>query len=570
MKRHVGAFVGLLVALAVLGPGLLRPGFWLHYDMVFVPHLGLGPATLALDGGVPRAVPNDTVVALLDLVLPGWITQRLVLLGAFVAIGAGVDRWRREGWETAVAAVVLTWNPWIGERLAIGHWGYLWGYAALVWAVVGALQWRRGAPQAAVTVIAAVVMGALSGSTGAVLVLVALVVLLAWPGPGRARGRVLVGGAAAWLVCNAAWWFPFLLLAPSARADAAGVGAFAARADSAGGVVVSLLGGGGIWHRSSWFVERMSLPIALASALVLVVGVVALARDQRPGRGLGAVATLGGAGLLLAAAGAFPGLREGLTWVVLHVPGGGLLRDGQKFAALWVVPAALGCGVAVGQILRRTRGTLLAPVVFVGALVLPVALLPGLAWERGGRWAPVQYPANVQRVAAELGDARDDGALAVLPWSTYRRYGWNDERVLLDPWNRLVTRRVVSDDTLALRGGEVQGENLEAADVARALGSNDPASLDAALQRSGVRYVVVQRDQPQAAEQERLLGRSSRLLVDDDGLALYERRAAPDPIARPPWWASLGLVSSLLGIVGLAIAPVLARCGIARRGSETR
>ncbi|WP_286697223.1 hypothetical protein, partial [Dermacoccus sp. UBA1591] len=66
--RHAGLLASAVCAAVILGPMLLTRGFWLHYDMVFVPHLPLSDTTLGTAGQVPRAVPNDAIVALLDLV----------------------------------------------------------------------------------------------------------------------------------------------------------------------------------------------------------------------------------------------------------------------------------------------------------------------------------------------------------------------------------------------------------------------------------------------------------------------------------------------------------------------
>lgn len=210
--------VGALCGLVVLGPLLFTRGFLLRYDLVFVPHLPFSPTTLGTAGQVPRAVPNDAVVALLDTVLPGDVTQKLVLLGAFVAFGAGVDRWRASTLTKAVATVVLCWNPWVAERLSIGHWGYLWGYAAAVWAFVGALECRRRQAEASsgnarhgrTTTLVALLLGAASGSTGAVLVALVLLVVTQAPGRGRVRVRQAWPYALAWMALDAPWWFPFL------------------------------------------------------------------------------------------------------------------------------------------------------------------------------------------------------------------------------------------------------------------------------------------------------------------------------------------------------------------------
>lgn len=562
-RGHAGALTGLVVAMLVLAPAALRPGYLLWYDMVFVPHLPLSAGTLGLDGGVPRAVPNDLVVALLNLALPGWIVQRIVLLGAFIAVGVGVDRWRRGPIVAVVATVAATWNPWFAERLSIGHWGYLWGYAALVWAVVGGLDLRsatgRTAPddnrcaRATTTIGVALIMSALSGSTGAVLVAIALLILLASPGPGRPNWRVLMGGAAAWVLLNAPWWFAFLTGSSANAADARGVSAFASRADTPLGVLGSLLSGGGIWHTPSWFAERNSPLIATLAALVVVVGLVGLVRSARDLR-LGLV-VLAAAGLVLASLGSWSFTASALTHLVQTVPGAGLLRDGQKFMALGVVPAALGWGVVASSLRGRMRGTLAAPVAVVGAVVLPVILLPGLAFARGGAWSAHSYPQEYERVAARISSS--DQATLVLPWQLYRRYTWNDDRVVLDPWPRLSASSVIVNDDLPLRDGVVRGENPTSARLGRALASGDATSFRDALRAASVRYVVLERTQPGADQDARMLASVGHLTSTGRYLAVYEvdgASAAPQPGA----WRAAGLASGAAGIA-LCCALILHR-----------
>src|SRR5699024_3961622 len=137
----VGGVVGLVLGLLVLGPAL-APGYTLHYDLVFVPDLPLSPRTLGTDGSVPRAVPNDLLVALGSLVLPGWLVQKALLLGAFVVGGAGAGRLATTGVGAAAAATWWSWNPWVGERLGIVHWGYLLGFALLPWVLLTAARYR--------------------------------------------------------------------------------------------------------------------------------------------------------------------------------------------------------------------------------------------------------------------------------------------------------------------------------------------------------------------------------------------------------------------------------------------
>lgn len=494
----VGGLVGLLAALVILGP-TLTPGFQLGYDMVFVPDLGFGERTLGVDGAVPRAVPNDLVVAVLSTVLPGWLLQKLLLVTVFVAAGAGAGA-LLPGRAAAVAgALVACWNPWVAERLAIGHWGYLLGYAALFWVVRAAGRVRRGEPAAGSLGVVMALAG-LSGSTGAVLaVVMATAVLLAgsrWPRAWRAWGWAMLVS----VLVAASWWFPFLRSDASSSADSAGVEAFAARGDTPWGMVGSVLTGGGIWNEASWFAERQSLLLS-GVALVGVVAAVVIAWSDARVRSrpeyIGA-AVAGLVGVVAGIAAGLPGGRELVSFLVLQVPGGGLVRDGQKFAALWMVAVSLAVGLCAARLAatasRRGAGRWIAGGLAAATGLVTVVTLPGLAWGAGGRWGSVDYPVDFTFVAERLEQA-EPGAVAVLPWTQYRRYGWNDDRVLLDPWPRLLQRDVWANDALPLRDGVVAGEDPRAAEVTRALGAPDGDVL-AALRAVGVRHVLIQPDQP--------------------------------------------------------------------------
>src|SRR6202050_3955880 len=137
------AAVGLGLGLLALGPGLGR-GFLLSYDMVFVPRLPFAAAWPGL--APPRAVPSDLVIAAMSRALPGDIVQKVVLLAVFVLACAGAAALLdREPWPARLAAgVCYAWNPYVGERLIIGQWALLLGYAGLPWVLRAVLSAGQG------------------------------------------------------------------------------------------------------------------------------------------------------------------------------------------------------------------------------------------------------------------------------------------------------------------------------------------------------------------------------------------------------------------------------------------
>ena len=550
----VGAFVGLLAGLAVLGPAL-APGLLLHYDLVSVPHLGLGARTLGIDGSVPRAVPGDLVVALLTTVLPGWVVQKALLLGAFALAGGGVGGLLTTRLGAAAAALAAAWNPWVAERLAIGHLYFVLGYALLPWVLRAALRARDGSPRGRSMLLLALVASSLTASTSAVLAVLVAAAALLLPRPARRLAGTLALALPAVVAANAPWWWPFLTLAPASTADPAGVTAFASAADTPFGVLGSVATGGGIWNAATRFGGREQ-PVVAGVALLLVLAVVVVTAVRRRPPWFWPAAAAGGLGLVLAAGAALPLGGPVVTFVTTHVPGGGLLRDGQKFGAAWMVLVAPCAGIAVEELGRAARSggaTRAAAALVAGLAALwPAATLPGLALAGGGRWAAVDYPAGWLDVAARL-DAGPPGAVAVLPWTLYRRFDWNADRTLLDPWQRLVARRVVVSDDLPLSGRVVRGESPTAARIreVQVTGGDLPATLTGL----GVRYVVVLTDQPPGdlpvpdLAGSRVVDRAAGLVVHDLGpvdadAGRWETAAARDAGPR----RAAGLVLGLLAL----------------------
>ncbi|WP_018155773.1 hypothetical protein [Demetria terragena] len=551
-----GAAGGVVCAVLMLGPGL-APGYLLFYDMVFVPDLQLSDRVLGVDGSVPRAVPNDLVVAVLSGPIPGWIVQKVLLVAVFVGVGAGMGHLTRSRLGAWSAAVVACWNPYLAERLAIGHWGFLLGYATLPWVAAAAVRCRRGERGGRALLGAALLVAAFTGSTGSVLALaVAIaVVVLPWTAPLTARAADLAWVALVFVLANAPWWWPFLRVGQTFVADPDGVAAFQSRADTPLGTVGSLLTGGGIWNSGVWFAERETW---LISGVALVLVLLALASWgmsagwRRHPAALGMMA-VGSLGFLASALSSWPGGDAVIQWVVVEVPGGGLIRDSQKFLALWMIFLAMVVGDGVERLrergVRAGLGVRVPAGLAVGALLTSVAVLPGALWAANGRWTTTHYPADQLRVASQL-ERAPDGAVAVFPWTLYRRSEWNDRRVVLDPWQRLLSREVLVNDDLPLSDRVVRGESPDSARVSRALTAGKGVPV---LRDLGVRYAVVLTDQPTKPGVPDL--RSERVLTSAEDITVYDLGPvrAPSAGADATDYIGFALAGGAILLVGASV-----------------
>jgi hypothetical protein len=478
--------LGLALGLLALGPGLRR-GFLLSYDMVAVPREPFTGAMFGLTGGPARAVPSDAVLAALSRVIPADLAQKALLLTVFVLACAGpVALLRREPWFARLAAgVFYTWNPFVAERLIIGQWALLLGYAGLPWVLRAALRAGEGWRGAGRLLLA--LLPAAAGGFAAIAISALVAVPAAALTGSRSRVRAAATTLAVLAVCSLPWLIPSLLR--PVQADPAGVAAFAARADTPFGSLGSLLMLGGIWNARTvpagygggWSV----LWLALVVTAVAGYGAFALRSRRWPGLWLSALAGLAIASIGITA----PGrdlLRAASTGLW---PGFAVLRDGQQFTAPLALAEALGIGLIAAWVAGQPKPSRAGLAIAVAVLLAPVLLLPGLAWGAAGRLRPVWYPAGWLQAARLIDSSPVPGPVLLLPWAAYRSPAWNGGRTVLDPWPRLVSRPVIWNDGPRVGTTQLRPDDPAAARLNAAVRGGGP--LTPALTAAGVRFVIV-------------------------------------------------------------------------------
>jgi hypothetical protein len=510
------ALAGLLLGALALGPALAR-GFVLSYDMVFVPEPPFSSALLGLGGGPARPVPSDAVVAVAARVIPADILQKLILLSIFVLACSGAAALLADCWQARTgerppllaglaAGVYYTWNPYLAERLVMGQWALLLGYAGLPWVLrllcTGPVRIGRA------RLVLALLPAAIGGFAGMVITGLAAAPAALARGAGRGqRARRLAVVLAASAALSLPWIIPSLI--EPVRADPAGANLFAARADTPFGSLGSLVALSGIWNAQAVPAGYGGFPAVCWLLVVAAAGAgyLVLARPMRLSPGLG---TAGLIGLAVAALGVTSPGRAALRDLIAAWAGFAVLRDGQQYVAALALAEAIGLGAGVAWAARqvtitpapgRGRG---APVLAntgaasarsagavlgVVAVLAPVLLLPGMAWGSAGRLHAVWYPADWMTARQLMDSDPAPGTALLLPWAQYRRYPWNGGEAVFDPWSRLLSRTVIDNDALTV-GNQTIGQE-SAASIALNRVITQPGPLTGRLRAAGVRYVVI-------------------------------------------------------------------------------
>ncbi|MFC7488919.1 hypothetical protein ACOCJ7_06475 [Knoellia sp. CPCC 206453] len=450
---------------------------------------------------------------------------------------------------TSTVALAAVWNPFVSERLVVGQWTVLLGYAVLPWAVRAALRVVDGSGRRGALVLALCVAGVGGVNTVALAASAMFAVLLAGIGraPRRSCGSLVLTTAVA-VGVSAGWVLP--AWGAGVSVDPGSVDAFAPVADTPLGLWGSFVSGGGFWNTASHPAQRSLLLIAVLAAMLAAVAIVAFVLEVLRARQWRVLVPIVG-GALVVALSAMPMTRDLWTWMVTQIPGGGVLRDSQKFLALWVIALAVGAGLIIER-LRPMCASVAGPAA-AGVIGLVILLSPQLLWGVGGRLDAEPVPEGYREAAARL-SAQPAGEVGLLPWQQYRRYDWNGDRVSLTLAPRIIDHRVLFDDSLRLRGGTVAGENPRAAAVSAEL-ERGGSPVDA-LASAGVRYIAAELGAGLDVD-EGSVRAAGRVIVDDPRLLVVDLghgRETPE-VGR---WGALGwaltVTTFVVSITGLLVA----------------
>lgn len=371
--RRVTIVAWTVCLLAALLWPLVTPGVLLHRDMAVLDHPALSRAAFGFGDLPARNAPQDGLLALVGLIFPAsWFARGLILVSG--VLGAKGARALASLFGNPTLAGILTAqtltlaNPFVVERLLQGHWTLVF----VAWLLPGIYAWAATSRWS--LLLPALWLSALTPTGCIVACLVALT------GARNHRRMIAV------FTCGLSlpWLVPSLLSTTSSHTQN-GASAFAARAESALGLLPSLLTLGGLWNADATPPSRAHSWV-IAAGLVLVL--LLFTAYRRPYRPLVSLATVGLALCLL-----FSWQPQLLDALIGISPGLGLLRDSNKLLLL-TIPAYVGMSAHV-----RPR--------HLSWLVLALALLQIYdAPTQAARYRPVAEPAIVAQLATAA-DGRD-------------------------------------------------------------------------------------------------------------------------------------------------------------------
>ncbi|MEU4389395.1 alpha-(1-_3)-arabinofuranosyltransferase [Kribbella sp. NPDC023855] len=443
---------------------------------------------------------------LLDtLSVPDWVTQRLwwslVMCVAFLgvwklcgALGYGAP------WARFAAALFYALSPRMLGEVAITS-IEVWPLAMAPWVLLPLVTpkarsgwWRVG--------WSAVAFGLVGGvnavATGATLILPALWLIT------RRLDKSTLKVAVAWFGCVLAvsfWWLvplamlgryspPFLDWIENAAVTTSKASAFESFRGTSQWLNFLLAGDGPTWPAGWLYVTQPAL--ILTSAVIALVGLVGLAMGTLKHRGFLQLSLV--VGLLLVTLGHAGAAGSPLAPQLQDLLDGPLaaVRNTHKFELVVRLPLVLAAAHALTRLATwaTARGVHRRIVPVLAAFLVVSVATPALFAQLPRPESYEAIPAHWREAATWLDSQPTSGSVLVVPAASFADFTWGSTKD--EPFQALLKRPMAVRDAVPLGSA---GTTRWLDEVERRLGSGvGDATLQQALARAGVKYVVVRND----------------------------------------------------------------------------
>jgi hypothetical protein len=589
----LGIVIGLGVCAPVLGGGRL---FLLDWSVG--PHDAIAtPAALGLNGGLTTGIGGSVVVAFLNHLI-GSASTWLPILAFFplAAVGAG----RLAGgsrWSRVAAGTLYAVNPFVFNRLYVGHFALLFGYALLPFAVNAALRslsssiWRWSVPAlwwAGLTSLSP----HFAWIYGLVVLGVAITALTTKQHPLRRVSGWFATCLGAFTLMSTYIILPNGSTNLPTQVGAVSLGLYRTNGDPHLGLFANVLALYGFWRTGpgpelpkdviigwpfimfailvvvavgAWYVirkgasrggaidsehewesERTIHESQVLSEDVAHVDVNgdSVSFDQR--RLAYLLVFVGVAGYLLALGNQGP--TGGLfLWAYDHVPFFSIMREPQKFLTLLALAYAVFFGWGVERVsqMDTSMSRLGALSTAVGlAVVLPLGYSATIFDGLAGQVYSSPLPSAYQQADALMGNGV--GNVLVLPWHIYMEYPFTDGRVIANVGPTTFRRNVISGDNVEADDTETQSTSPRSAYLEQLFEVGDSTkNFGRLVAPLGVQYVVLSKAVDWNSYVWLNKQKDLKLILDDQSLEVW-RNTAYVGVGQ-----SVTKVKSVSGVAGL-------------------
>lgn len=462
-----------VIAAAILLP-LLRPGYVLTLDMVFTPNTAVPSAQSA-------GFPFYGLLWLLNIVMPGDLIQKIILIAIVLLAGLGMYRLMQflrpahEQLDWALpaffAGILYICNPFTYSRFMTGQFMVLLGYALLPWFLTAYLRYLAAPKVRTVLPAVCIALGIAIVSLHTLGIVILCVVVLSVAALWRHRqsmqtlwlyGRSMAVGIGMFLALGSYWIVPFLLgkshAATLVQSFTSSDQIAFATAGSGLGKIWNILTLQGFWAdgQSLYVTARETYGwwngIAVLMLCLVALGYSVLYRQQRRlALSFAVLAVI----VVVFASGTTGSIFAGFNrWITDVLPFFAGYREPQKFvmmlAAIYAICAAFGL-TRVWQWIQDKKQPIALHDLAGVSLAAALLFSPLMFWGFHGQLSAQEYPKDWYTIDRQLQAEGGHHRVLFLPWHQYMRFSFA-HRIIANPADRFFATDVVVSNNPELKG----------------------------------------------------------------------------------------------------------------------
>lgn len=464
-QKNKDALFYLLNSGLLLGV-LLLPGYVQSFDMAW------GPIPINGSGLINSLLLNQFII-LLNIILPSWLIQKLILFSIFFLAGLGGHKLAQLNNKSFpyLAGMLYVFNPFVYTRFINGQWLVLLGYALLPWVIRAFYIFFKNPNRInAVKFIIWTSLICLSSihTIGILLLILMILFLLVKKEYTLNLFKSLILIVTTILIINSYWLIPILngesnLIQRVESFNQNEFNAFATQGTVLDSPLISSLLLTGFWADNQ---SRYTLPSATPIWIIGILGVFTLVvtgifylvkqKDR-----LGVALIIGGVISIVLVLGVSTPLTAFITnFLNEFVPFYSGYREPHKWLMLLCIAYAYSAGIG-GYILikfltnRIKKGEFYIKVI---TLLIPILFAPTLLFAAVGQLKSSDYPADWYTAKEYLESNSESSTIVVFPWHQYIPISFTG-RVVANPARYFFKGNIIVSEDPELKGIPVRSTN---------------------------------------------------------------------------------------------------------------
>jgi len=462
----------LIIAVLILWQ-LLLPGYVLTLDMIFTPEMKVISSAI----GYNNFLPFSYLIYFLNLIIPAWLIQKIILLILFFCLGYLPFKFLPLPENKTVrlfSALLYSVNPFVYSRFLAGHWTHLMAYALLpVFIYYLFLFTKAPSFKASLKLFAAILLisfFSLHFFTMTVMITVVWFFIYAIKYLATKNFILLkltlhnlFFGGLLFLIAGSYWLIPAIIHGQFFESifNIKHWQAFAASGHNGISTTLNVLSLNGFWGEGHPWAKQFFWPqdylifwIAMAIIwLLILIGIIYGFKNKKSGSAVVFFSILGALSFIFSTGVGETIFKNFNLFFYEHFSFWRGFRDSQKFSGLLALSYAVLSGIGLSIVMDwMSKKKLILANYFNSAILMVPVLFGFLLW--GGfrnQVQAVRYPEAWYQAKEIIQADESDYKVLFLPWHGYLSLNFNNNLLIANPAGRFFGEKSIVSKSVEIK-----------------------------------------------------------------------------------------------------------------------